>query len=186
MMDADYTFDWSVSSGVILIVEDGTIVPGANTFVTLSEYRYYAEQRGLTVPPDDAAAARAILKAGDFLRSLEPRFIGYRVDNEQTMPFPRVGVPVSGRPGWYYDKDEIPSEIKEAQIELAVTLGNGTSLYPSASSLRSVKRRKIGPIETEYFEGGIAGDWTVISPTAYTLLLPFMGGSLGYLTSRRV
>lgn len=185
-MDIDYVFSWAMAAGIVLVVEDGTIVPGANTFITLDEYRAYAAQRGYVTPPDDAAASRAILRAGDFLRSIDTKFVGYRVSNEQTMPFPRSGVPVAGRPGWYYDDDEIPPGIKEAQIELAGIVGNGGNLYPSASSLRSVKKRKIGPIETEYFEGAVAGDWTALAPAAYAALAPFMGSLAGGLTSRRV
>ncbi len=186
-MDSFLTLSWDMALGVLLVVEDGSIVPGANTFVTLAEARAYADLRGLSLPPDDAAASRVILKGGDFLRSLEPRFSGYRVSNDQTMPFPRIGVPVAGRPGWYYDEDEIPSVLKEAQIEFAVYLASGGSLYPSASASRSVKKRKVGPIETEFFEGGSSGsNWTTLVPSAYTLLLQLMGGVPGYMTSRRV
>lgn len=186
-MELELRFAWNLAAGVVLIVEDGSIVAGANTFVTVEEYKAYAVQRGWPLPPSDLEIARAILSAADFIRSLEPKFAGYRVSNEQTMPFPRKGVAVPGRPGWYYDEDEIPSLLKEAQIELAGIVASGGRLYPSASSLKAVKRKKIGPIETEYFEGSVAGDWTSAAPAAYALLIQLMGGGYpGYMTSRRV
>lgn len=188
-MESSLDLKWNVALGVVLTVEDGSIVPGANTFITIAEARAYAEQRGLTLPPDDAATARAILNAGDFLRSLESSFSGYRVSNEQTMPFPRFNVPIAGRPGWYYSEDEIPTALKEAQIEFAVYLATGAKLYPSAAATaRSIKMRKVGPIETQYYEGGAGGgNWMVFVPSAYALLGPLMGGAYpGYMTSRRV
>lgn len=192
-MEIGFELLWSYTySGPNLIVEDGTIVPNANTFVNVDEARAYASARNITLPTNDADVATFLIRAADFLRTLESRFAGYRVDVSQALPYPRKCAPVPNMPRWYYDTDEIPDILKQGQIELMVALSSGVNLYGSAASsaARSVKRRKVGPIETEYFEasGGASSSligWAAVAPAAYAVLSPLFGAGFGALTSVR-
>ena len=133
-----------------LIIEDGTIVENANSFVTVQEARDYAAARGTTLPVADADVEYALVKAGDYLLSYESRLKGVRVDVNQTMIYPRQGVVLFDS---LVDETNIPKQLKDAQIVLASYAADGTELRPVGTG-REVRREEVGPIKKEYFEGG--------------------------------
>ena len=52
-----------------LIVETGSIVSGANTYVDLADVRAFASARGITVSTDDTTLEQQIIKAMDYVES---------------------------------------------------------------------------------------------------------------------
>lgn len=177
---------------VILIVEDGTNVADANTFADVTFARAYAANRGIVLPDDDDVLAMNLFNAADFLNTLEDRFAGYRAEVGQAMIFPRYGVPYP-KPGYVYSADEIPPPLLAAQVELAVAIQAGVDLYTGvggagASAANTVKRRKIGPLETEYQDNtrvsaydalALSNTLAAVSPRAYQLLSPLFGANGG-------
>jgi len=133
-----------------LIIEDGSIIPSANSFATVAEARAYAEARGIDLPVDDIEVEQALVKAGDYLLSYEQKLKGYRVSASQTMVYPRNGVILFDT---RFPNDEIPQQIKDAQIILASYSADGVELRPVGDG-RETRREKVGLIEVEYFEGG--------------------------------
>ncbi len=126
-----------------IIVEDGSEVTGANSYVTAAELLTYATNRGLTIT---AVKEDLLTQAMDYLETLN--FLGYRVTSTQSLKFPRSGLWYDGYP---IDYDEIPNILKKGQMEtaLAIDAGNG----PMVDIPRSTKREKVGPIEVEYMDG---------------------------------
>src|SRR5450756_1671233 len=103
-----------------IVVEDGTVVANANSFVIPTDADAYWADRGDTVWANYSGSQKqtAILKAGDYLKN-EARFDwrGTRVSYAQLMPWPRSGAAIVHGPT--IPNNVIPGLIKYAQIELA-------------------------------------------------------------------
>lgn len=130
-----------------LVIEDGTLVAGANSFATRAEIIAYAAARGVTLADDETTDFLAV-QAIDYIWSRCLK--GDLVDETQTTPFPRSGL-VSGDTVEGYEYS-IPPAIKMAQLQLALDAGNGITLTASANPAAVLKRSKVGPLEREFFE----------------------------------
>lgn len=130
-----------------LVVEDGSLVAGANSFVARAEVIAYAAARGVTIADDDSADVLAI-KAMDYLWSL--CYKGDLADEAQTTPFPRSGL-IDGDTvdGYAFT---IPAGVKNAQLQLSLDVHSGINLTPSANPTADLKRSKVGPLEREFFD----------------------------------
>lgn len=127
-----------------LIVEDGSGVPGANSYVTLEEARAFAESRGISFPTVDADLEVLLVNGFDFIESFSSRFQGMRTVASQATTWPRSGVVVDG---YYLDKATIPQNVKLAQIRAAeATLEMDLMPMPSAG----VVKEKIDVLEVQY------------------------------------
>lgn len=153
-----------------LIVEDGTNVADANSFVTRAAFIAYAAARGVTVADEDASDVYAF-QAMDYLRLSEATLCGERAYGDQELPYPRKGLIDGDRAEDYVYG--IPNGIKQAQLQLMLEAKNGVVLTPSRSAQPQTKREKVGPLETEYFE---ASDYMPDLPFVAALLAPFQCG----------
>ena len=102
-----------------LLIEDGTGVVGANSYLTVAELRAYAVLRGLTLPTVDSEVEALLVKACDYLELKS--YIGDRASDEQGLSWPRTSI---YDPTWKYT-DKIPTCLKTAQSLLAVEAING-------------------------------------------------------------
>jgi hypothetical protein len=98
-----------------LIIEDGTIVAGANSLATTLEYRAYLESIGIDTSADtDAVVDQALIRG---LRALCPRYepslSGCRVDSIQLWCVPRISMYAHG---FLIASDTVPDNFKYAQI----------------------------------------------------------------------
>ena len=134
---------------VDLVVENGSIVTGANTYATIAEYIAYAANRGVTVTDTDAYKIQ-LIKAADYIGSKENQLKGDTVEKAQPLSFPRNNL--TDIDGWSYNNDEIPYRVKETQMSLALDLEAGEDLYnKSQSSAQGIKRERVeGAVEVEY------------------------------------
>lgn len=169
---------------VTVIVENGTIVAGANSFMDVATFRMYATNRGLVLPTDDDAVATMLIKAADAVNRLEPKFDGTRVSFDQTMSWPRHDCPVPGQPRYVFADDEIPALIIQGQAEYAMAVAQGADLAPVTTSRQVVKRRKVGPIETEFMDGGYISEAWQIAPAGYDLLSQLFKSAGAFRTVR--
>lgn len=124
-----------------IIVETGARVAGANSYISVANFQTYASDRGITI---SGTEEDLLIKAMDYLESLD--YIGYRYTEDQALEWPRSDA-VKKRIYWY-DIDEIPQELIDAQCEvaLAIDAGNG----PIDDVARATKREKVGDLEVEY------------------------------------
>ena len=132
-----------------LIVEDGSQVAGANSFTTDAELTAYALARGVTLPATEAERDVLQIKAVDYLFSKESQMQGSRIAKTQALMYPRNGVSVHG---FSIDSDEIPEQLKSAQLEAAIALSTQEILVNSSSS--NITKEKVDVIEVEYSDGG--------------------------------
>lgn len=132
-----------------LIVEDGSIVPNANTYVSDAEYTAYCDARGLTYGADAAAREKEIIKGMDLIESYRDQFQGSKTQYTQPLQWPRVAVYIDDYP---VDSDSIPKELKYALIE-AASASNTTDIIVNQTN-SNIKKEKVDVLEVEYFDGG--------------------------------
>lgn len=166
-----------------IIIEDGSIVAGANSYASLAEARAYATARGKTLPADDTALSALLITSVDYLEAQRARYQGSKVSAEQWLQFPREGVYIDGVP---LEATAIPAILKQAQIRLAIEVNSGVDLMPTRSG-PFIKKEEVGPIVTEYSEKvGVSVEPEMTAVEA--LLAPLFGPrSVGmFLTTIRV
>lgn len=163
-----------------IVVEDGTNVANANSFVTEAELTAYLSERGI-VPTGSLSVA--LIKAMDYIRSVESRLQGSRSYTSQRLPFPRTGLYLRGDE---FPRYSIPEEVKTAQMEAALQVVKGVDLMPTVVPGTAVKRKKIGPLEKEFFDPGSTGSQPQLTSVESILSILFGATSGAFLTLRRV
>jgi hypothetical protein len=135
-----------------LIVEDGTIVADANTFINREAAIAYAAERGITLANDETTDAK-IIKAMDYLALYDQAWKGEQVEyGVQTLAWPRKYVYI-GNSTTVFPSDQIPGQLVRAQAELVLQVNAGVNLLPTLSGDTAfVTREKVDVIETEYSE----------------------------------
>ena len=156
---------------VTLIVEDGTIVPNANSFVTEGQIATYARSRGVLIPalidPELDAIAVLGIQAMDYLAVLPWR--GEPVSPMQTTPWPRKNT------GLEISETNIPGPIVAAQLSLSLFANKGIELIPGGATSGMVIKEKVGPIEQEYSETvGVSQNGLAYFPSIDLLLKPYL------------
>lgn len=126
-----------------LVVEDGSVVSGANSYVTLAEFKSWADARDITYSADDNVLEAQILRAMDYLERLY--FIGNKANENQPLQWPRTEALIDG---YYADATEIPKEVKTALYEATVVEASGYSELEVQS--RKTLRERVGDIEVQY------------------------------------
>lgn len=166
---------------ISIIVEDGTQVANANSYVSISDARIYAANRGVVVPSADDDLAVMLIKAADYLEAQSELYKGERTSEDQSLQWPRIDA-------YLYNvlipSNVIPKSLISAQIQLAFIVNAGLELQPNVTPDMYVKREKVGPIETEYTDPlqiGIIPIFTAVN----ALLLPlFSSGNFALKTIR--
>jgi hypothetical protein len=156
---------------VAIVVEDGTVVAGANSYITLDEARDFAEARGVSDLSDvDATLETLLIRAVDYIEAREVDMAGDRVSTEQPLSWPRTP--------W-----GVPKNIKDAQGHLVLAVHAGVNLLPTTTyTAAQTKKKKVGPIEVEYVVSGGSALPRVTS--AEGMLAPYIGSALVSVTSR--
>lgn len=156
---------------VTLVVEDGSIVSGANSFVNEQAIVDYALMRGVTLPfsSDEEKDAVAVLgiQAMDYLNFMPWR--GEPVSSTQTTPWPRKNT------GTTFPENQIPYAVKEAELQLTLLVKNGVVLVNNSTGMGFLVKEKIGPIENVYSEKvGVSSNGLAILPGIQALLDPWL------------
>lgn len=132
-----------------LIIEDGSNVANANSYVTDAEYVSYAAYRGLTVGDTSNDRQKELIQAMDYIFNREPKIQGDRTTAAQINVFPRENVYIRNT---LLDNATIPTELKRGQMEAAAA-ANGFNLLINTTS-GNVAKEKLDTLEVEYFSGG--------------------------------
>lgn len=132
-----------------LIIEDGTEVANANSYVTLAEARAYALARGVTLSATDSIVEVLVIKSMDYLESFDNQFKGYRKTSTQVLSWPRYEV-YRNDIGTEYPT--IPNELKNALCQLIID-SSTFDIDPNVlltDKTQKIKERVEGAIEVEY------------------------------------
>lgn len=134
-----------------LIIEDGTGVANANSYVDLTEARSFAESRGLTLPEGDTEAETELVKGFDYINTFRTLYGGSKASCTQSGQFPRSGLYIDG---CEVPANSIPFEIKQAQVYAASLTTTGEELYVNSSGKEVASERVEGAVSVSYFENG--------------------------------
>lgn len=156
-----------VAIGTQLIIEDGSIVVDANSFVTDEEFKAYANIEGSTVPATQPDREALLIAAMKYIVAEECRYKGCRVSAEQELPFPRKLMVVNN---FYIDSNVIHKNVKKAQMELALQAAS-SDLFLTGQT-QDIASEKLGELQVDYFSGGSSA--LIRTDTADVFLKPLM------------
>ena len=139
----------------ILIVEDGSIVADANSYVTYDYALAYHALRGNSAwaAGSEINQQYAIIRATQAVDSIyKGKWKGTPTEyGTQELEWPRSGVTVGSTS---IDDDVIPAAIKKAVCEAALReLAEANSMTPDLDRGGEIKRVKADTVEVEYMDG---------------------------------
>lgn len=141
-----------------LTVEDGTVVTGAESYVSVADAAAYASARGLTFTSSPAEdAEEALRRATQWIdAAYGSRFTGTRTSGRsQPLQWPRSDA--TDAEGEEIASDEIPVEIINATIEAAIReQASPGILTPDMERSGAIKSVKAGSVAIEYGAGATA------------------------------
>ncbi len=162
-----------------IIVEDGSVVANANSYISVADANAYFTTTGDTLwteDADDAAKERALILGAQYMQQKwRLRWKGSRIEAQQRLDWPRTGVdvpdffdpflkntfvPVAFQNTYFIPADVIPQEVIDAQLLLATASlsDDGQSAVSLQTSLgRLTKKEKAAVLEVEYFAPGEGG-----------------------------
>lgn len=150
-----------------IIVENGTIVSGANSYVSEAELTAYATARGVTLSLD---TEQLLIRAMDYIEA--QIYLGYKFTSTQPLQWPRSGVYVDS---YLVDSDVIPTELKNGQMETALAIDNGQD--PLADIARTTKSETVGSLSVTYADN--AASTTLVRKISSSLKKLLANGSSG-------
>lgn len=159
---------------VDMIVEDGTVVAGANSYGEVEDCVTYATSRGLTfaaMPEDEAKSA--LIRATDAMdATYRQRLPGDKVDGrDQSLEWPRTGATDAN--GDTIEEDEVPDEWVRATFEMAVReRANPGSMMPDLERGGAIRSIRAGSVGIDYGNNASA-------TTVFTKIDGMLSGLLG-------
>jgi len=130
------------------IVEDGTGVTDANSYQTVDAFREYWTDRGVTFTVLDSKIESWLILSTDYADE-NNSFIGYQVDTDQSLEWPRYNA--KDKKGKLWDSDVLPKWLLYGINELASLLKNEPTLEPDiTASSTGVTSKRVGPFSTNF------------------------------------
>lgn len=97
-----------------IIVEDGSIVSNANSYVSEAELTSFATARGITLTN---STEELLIRAMDYIEALY--FKGVKLTSTQSLQWPRAYVLIDN---YYINTDVIPTELKNGLMHCAIAI----------------------------------------------------------------
>jgi hypothetical protein len=155
-----------------LVVEDGSIVAGADSWISLSDARALAAKYGYALPADDTEAEAALRNGAMYIGLFESALCGRRVSAVQSLSFPRTGISLYGFP---VANNVIPDQVKLAQVIAGVEYGSGADVRASSDGRVTTMERVEGAVTVQYANNGNTGA-TITITAAIDALRPLLCG----------
>jgi hypothetical protein len=163
-----------------LIIEDGSIVANAASYVSEADATAYAAARGVTLPADEASLQILLIKSMDWLESMRDSYQGTKVSGTQSLQWPREGVVIDS---FTAESDAIPKELIAAQSQVVMDIYSGLDPDVNDTGVK-ILRRKVDVIETTFADPTTASSVPYLRK-AMNLLRPLFRGSAGTIEINR-
>lgn len=164
-----------VAIGTQLIIEDGSIVAGANSYATDDEFYAFANSQGYALPATQPDREALLIQAYYHMTSTyEPRMQGHRVNKDQTGFMPRKGVYANG---FYISSTEIPEDFKTAQYLTALAINDGVNTNAVKDSADLASFEVVG-VYKESYQSGVSSPTIAQMPAVSRTLRPYTKGAL--------
>lgn len=128
-----------------ITVENGTVVAGANSYVTVAEFTQFCTDRNILISYTYGDESQLLIQAMDYFE--QQPFKGIKYIETQPLQFPRSDLWIDG---YLEESDQIPQLVKDAQITIAISIMQGND--PLSNVDRAVKREKVDVLEVEYMD----------------------------------
>lgn len=126
-----------------LIVEDGSIVSGANSYVSAADTTTYLTLRDIETAVSDGQ----LVRGADYVNAFRKLFKGYKLTaTDSSMQWPRSYVEIDG---FLLPDDKIPQCVKDAQIQVALEIALDRDPHITQPQ-RPIKKEKLDVLEVEY------------------------------------
>lgn len=123
-----------------VIVEDGTIIEGANSYIDETFFDAYISEVGYITSATDDQQQTAVIKACQYLNNLN--YCGHKAEGRSSiMQFPRYGYTT------------IPDVLKHAQAWLTCYILDypNTQLFKNNTGGLEIQSKTVGPISKTFF-----------------------------------
>lgn len=130
-----------------LVVEDGTGLTDANSYVSVVFANAYFSARGVSIWSElsDEVKEQSLIKATDYIDNIFEWF-GKKMTSSQSLRFPRDGL-------FDYEGNVIegvPLRLKQAVCDAAELVSEGTNLFQTSEANGDVTSEKIGELSFTY------------------------------------
>ena len=160
----------------MLVIEDGSVVVDAESFITFADAKLKADNYGITFTDNESLGQIYLRGAYLWLVNLyESQLQGYRVSPNQTGIFPRDNVTARG---FAVDADVIPNDIVLAQVFAASALAGGIDINAIKSSA-DLKSFSVDGVYSETYQDGTKTKVLPDMPQVYKMLKPYMAFNRG-------
>lgn len=153
----------------MLVIENGSVVPGADSFVSDVQFAEYAGKFGADLPQDESAREALLRQAAVQMASLP--WQGRLVSIDQDLCWPRAGV---RREGFELPSDAIPQLVKSGQMELAISLHRDAVARAGAEEQRIKQETVDDAVTVVYADPKAAALEGVTVPRWQSLLAPLL------------
>lgn len=158
-----------VKKSMAIIIEDGSMPDGANSYATIEICDQWQAERGSTVWPagveEKLSKEAALIRAADYLNGL--KWVGRKAAPGRIMAWPRIGA--SDADGYVVPPDSVPQAVVFAQCYLAGLAFDGKDLQPLLERGGRIQSEKVDDLNTTYFDDAADRD-------VYTALSDLLGG----------
>jgi hypothetical protein len=160
-----------VAIGTQLIIEDGTVVANANSWVTDAEYKAYAKLKGHSIPATQPERESNLANAYDFINfTYEDRLQGWRVTPQtQTGCMPRSDI-------YAYNllvaSTSIPQDFKNAQMLASFSINAGVDTNAVKTDANLASFTVVG-VYSEAYQSGSSTPTLAQMPAVSKVLRPY-------------
>lgn len=146
-----------------IIVEDGSIVTGANSYVSTTDLITFATARGITLISDPESL---LIQAMDYIEGLP--FQGLKQTINQPLEFPRYRLWIDSYP---IMSNFIPQQLKDGEMQTAIAIDQNNG--PLQDQPRNTELEKVGDLEIRYSKNASS---TTINVKIYNALYKLLNG----------
>jgi len=161
---------------VAVIVEDGSVVVDANSYLSLIEAQALGTDLGLDLT---ALSESQLIQATVEINKYSSEFMSTRADESQgvLVDFPRL--PFTDNNGFSVDANTIPTGVKYAQAQAASDILAGYIVYGTDDGKSTASEAVSGAVSVSYFNTG--KDKTNRSDGTINYLKPYIDGTSSLL-----
>ena len=163
-----------------LVVEDGTGIANAASYISLVNARAFLATRGLSLNVDDTIAEQQLRLGTDYTESYGDQYTGTKYTQDQALEWPRSNAVVQG---FTISVTEIPLRLGYGQAMLASEIEAGVDLTPIQTG-RFIVRDKIDVMDT-WFSERINTSGQPRFPAVDIMLIPLLGIHSRFLSTHR-
>ncbi len=164
-----------------LIIEDGSIVAGANSYLSVADAETILDNQGYSFGAiTEDQKQQFLIRSATYLESYRDAYQGYKVSCEQSLQWPRSNVYIDC---CAFAANAIPNELKLAQALGAYYESTGKSLQAVTGGQNIASKEVVGAVKVSYFDNGSVDGYTIFTDINNSLD-PLLKRSGGLVTFR--